>query len=126
MRATVAFEKIRNIAIYDDQQDSRDSISEAVQDCGFVPHPIDKPFHTLDECLYNMQRYDAALFDHRLSEGNFGNFKGAEVVRELYRKNFPALLVSAWTEGDPEDALYVATTFVRSGVIEITLAQDPI
>ena len=103
MTAITELEQIKRIAIYDDQPDSRESLCEIVHDSGFIPVAIDIPFQSFEDCMFAIKKFDAALFDHRLSEGNFGNFKGAKAVAYLYKDHFPAFLVSAWTDGDPED-----------------------
>ena len=90
------------IAIYDDQDDSRETTAEYVYDAGFTPIPIDSPIYDLEECIKHLYKFDAALVDHRLSPGNFGEYEGAQVVSELYKKKKPALLITAWAEGDPE------------------------
>lgn len=103
MPAVSSGDEISTVVIYDDDQDHRESIEEVVHDANYKPVVIKKAFRSLEQCLSGIKKYDAAILDHRLSPGNFGSFKGAEVVQELYRQRFPALLVTAWSRGDPED-----------------------
>ncbi len=90
------------IAIYDDQDDSRESFVDNVCEAGYVPEPIEEPLFTIDECVNRLLNFDGVLIDHRLSPGNFGDYTGAEVVRRLYSLKKPALLITAWAYGDPE------------------------
>ena len=90
------------IAIYDDQDDSRESSVDNVYEAGYVPEPIKEPLFTIDDCVSYLSNFDGALVDHRLSPGNFGDYTGAEVVSRLYSLKKPALLITAWAHGHPE------------------------
>ena len=90
------------IAIYDDQDDSRESSADNVYEAGYVPEPIEEPLFTIDDCVGHLSNFDGVLIDHRLSPGNFGDYSGAEVVSRLYSLKKPALLITAWAFGDPE------------------------
>jgi len=91
-----------SIAIYDDDEISRESTADNVYDAGYKPVLIEEPILNIDDCVRYLLNYDAVLIDHRLSGGNFGNYTGAEVVKRLYPNKKPALLITAWSEGDPE------------------------
>ena len=87
---------IRNIAIVDDREEARNSMSDMVQDAGFCPIPCTEiKEHSLGEFVSRIIRdSDGAVFDHNLSLGGYANFDGAEAVVHLYDKGFPAILLT--------------------------------
>ncbi len=87
---------IHNIAIVDDIEDARSSMSDIVHDAGFVPFPYTEiKEYSLDQFVSRIiQDSDAAVFDHNLSVGGYANFDGAEAVADLYDKGFPAILLT--------------------------------
>lgn len=95
--------KISRVAIYDDSAEHRDALAETLVDAKYDPVPIDVPFETAERCSQELEQYDAAIVDQRLSPGNFGAYMGSEVISKLYDKHRPALLVSAWSQVDRED-----------------------
>lgn len=95
--------QISRVAIYDDRPDDREALAETLVDAGYEPVPLHQAYDSVEQCSNELARYDAAIVDHRLSPGNFGAYKGAEVVKQLYLTKRPALLVSGWSQGDPED-----------------------
>lgn len=93
---------IRRVGIYDDMEDERESLAETLLDAGYSPVPCG-PIQQEDLCVAQLKTFDAAIVDHRLSQGDYGNYKGASVVKRLYLDKHPALLVSGWSRADPED-----------------------
>lgn len=103
MSVTRSVTQISRVAIYDDRPDDRETLAETLEDTGYEPVRLDEPFNSVEQCTNELARYDAAIVDHRLSPGNFGAYTGAEVVKRLYLTGHPALLVSCWSQGDPQD-----------------------
>ena len=93
---------IRNIAIVDDREEARNSMSDMVQDAGFCPIPCTEiKEHSLGEFVSRIIRdSDGAVFDYQLSLGGFANFNGAAAVVHLYDKEFPAILLTQLTGYD--------------------------
>jgi CheY-like chemotaxis protein len=89
---------IRSVMVIDDQQAARDAMAFSVEDADLKPIFHEHPFKSIAECLYTVTTADAAIFDHHLKPGNYANFDGAEAVAQLYRQQFPSLLVTAWAK----------------------------
>ena len=87
---------IRNIAIIDDREEARNSMSDIVQDAGFCPIACTEiNERSLGDFISRVIRdSDGAVFDYDLSLGGYANFDGAEAVVNLYDKEFPAILLT--------------------------------
>ena len=86
---------IRRVAIIDDKEMARESMSEILFDAGFEPIPqkcIEADYASFIKRIMN--EADAAVFDFHLSPGNYARFDGAHAVSTLYDKLFPAVLLT--------------------------------
>ncbi|BBC26950.1 hypothetical protein ABRG53_c111 (plasmid) [Pseudanabaena sp. ABRG5-3] len=90
----------RKIAIVDDDEDARDTISWQVENTdGFEPILIYKndkyssDVNKFADYIASQQVY-AVLCDHRLFLDSFANFYGAQLVAALYDRKIPAILVT--------------------------------
>jgi hypothetical protein len=92
----------RRIAIADDNPDYLNRKSQVVQMAGYEPVQLSGKYHAVGELLDELQKVKAEglVCDHKLSEGNYAPFEGAEVVAELYGSATPALLVTDYVESD--------------------------
>jgi len=90
----------RKIAIIDDDEDARDTISWQVENTdGFEPMLIyknDKYSSDVNKFADYIasQKVYAVLCDHRLFLDSFANFYGAQLVAALYDRKIPAILVT--------------------------------
>ena len=102
MQVTNYLDSGAKIAIYDDIDEARESTADIIHDAGYIPIVINEPIVNFDDCVNHLAKFDGVLIDHRLSAGNYGEFNGAMVIRQLYSRKKPALLFTAWAVGDPE------------------------
>ncbi len=95
---------IKKVFIIDDQAAARDAMAEVIEDVDLEPIIKSKQLPSLDELIEDLTKNaDAAIFDHHLKVGNYANFDGAEAVAKLYELNFPALLITSWTDAVMDD-----------------------
>src|SRR5262249_7743526 len=92
----------RRIAIADDKPDYLTQKSQVVRMAGYEPVPLGGKYHAVGELLAELQtvKAEGLVCDHKLSEGNYALFQGAEVVAALYGSATPALLVTDYVESD--------------------------
>ncbi|MGB7413968.1 MAG: hypothetical protein WA902_07145 [Thermosynechococcaceae cyanobacterium] len=89
---------IRDIAIVDDNQARRDTLSEDLEWEELMPHPLEGPFTTPQNLLIEMkQTSQAVVCDHNLSPRNYAAFTGAELAAYCYDHRFPSVLVTRWS-----------------------------
>ncbi|MCX6344315.1 MAG: hypothetical protein NT018_04485 [Armatimonadetes bacterium] len=92
---------IQKIAIIDDKRDEVMLTGIMLQRVGFEPIPFSEPVQMNDLIERILKTADAALCDNYLQPGGF-DFSGAEVMAELYKLKFPAVLVSQYLQQDLE------------------------
>ena len=94
-------EKIKKIAIIDDNAETREGMGEFVVDAEMEPVFEPPEGDSIDNYIKRiMKRADAAIFDHHLKAGNYAAFDGAEAVARAYDLKFPALLVTIYAKSD--------------------------
>jgi hypothetical protein len=103
MPATMNKPKSR-IAIADDIPNHLAQKSRVVQMAGYEPLQLKGKYHAVADLVDELrrQKVDGLVCDHKLDEGNYALFKGAEVVAALYDDVIPALLVTDYVESDLE------------------------
>ena len=101
MSATVTPQK-QKIAIADDNLSYLVQKSQIVQMAGFEPLQLRGQYHAIQDLLDEVRngKAEALVCDHKLSEGNYANFDGVEVVAALYNSHTPALLVTDYVDSD--------------------------
>lgn len=93
---------LQSVAVIDDSEDIRETTSDKLRD-QFDPKPLDGPFESLTDLVREIKRVaSAAVCDHQLTTRGFAPCSGAEVVAELYKQQFPAVLVTRWKISDAE------------------------
>lgn len=98
---SVAEYRINKIAIIDDKKEARDSMAEIVSDANFSYEIINKKIDSVDKLFETIGKTSqAAVLDHHLNIANYANFTGAQAVSELFKKKFPALLVTAYSQSE--------------------------
>lgn len=95
------------IAIVDDDADSRATYAGSAEIAGFKPYCCEQRFRRVEEVLdeANEHRARFALCDHRLTEGHYARFTGAEVVARFYDAGIPAVLVTSYLRSDIETTI---------------------
>ncbi|MFO0685024.1 MAG: hypothetical protein U0234_23400 [Sandaracinus sp.] len=103
--ATIAGREINRVAVVDDDELFRASLAEAVNDADLealdTPGPLGRIEVFLDKVVDNTH---AALCDHHLQKKKaYAQFNGASAVAELYKRRFPAILCTRWSEVDADE-----------------------
>jgi FixJ family two-component response regulator len=95
------------IAIIDDDPDSRATYAASARIAGFNPYCCEQRFRRVEEVLdeANGHRARFALCDHRLTEGHYARFTGAEIVARFYDAGIPAVLVTSYLRSDVETTI---------------------
>jgi len=89
--------QIDRICIIDDDEDTRNSLEERVQDSGFEPFMQDKKVKDVEAFLNQyLTPRDAIISDHQLRIKNYFPMNGAEVVSKCYEKHIPSILVTRY------------------------------
>ncbi len=89
------------IAIVDDNKNSAEALSVNVETCGSKAITFVEDFSDLDALITRvMEKANGVLCDHRLGFGASATFSGAKAVAEWYDHQFPAILVSEYTDLD--------------------------
>lgn len=92
---------IRKVAVIDDKPAACEAMAEVVEDANLEPVTYQDRLESIRKFIPRiMKETDAAIFDHYLKPGNYANFNGAEAVFRLYKKKFPALLVTTYLKAD--------------------------
>ncbi|MCK5057333.1 MAG: hypothetical protein KAT34_11795 [Candidatus Aminicenantes bacterium] len=101
MQLSDNFKNIRKVAVIDDNRIACEAMAEVVEDANLEPMPYQGRLESINDFIPRvMEETDAAIFDHRLKPGNYADFDGAEAVSHLYKKKFPALLVTTYFKAE--------------------------
>jgi hypothetical protein len=101
MFTTTLPERIKKIAIVDDNPEARESIGECISDADMEPVFESPGGDSVEQYISRiMKNSDAAIFDHHLKLGNYAGFDGAEAVAYAYSRHFPALLMTIYADTD--------------------------
>ncbi len=101
MSRYIAGQAISKLMIVEDDESTRDSLGETVEEIDISPDKIEGPLGTLDSFLSDqVDDTDAFIFDHQLKQSGYALFNGAEAVAELYKRNRPSMLCTTWTNAD--------------------------
>lgn len=82
---------IRTVGVVDDDPESRESWTYAVEDAHLKPDAAIGPLGSLDHFLASFKS-DAVLSDFELRARNYATFTGAQLVAQLQRRGVPAVL----------------------------------
>lgn len=94
------------VAIIDDNAQSAQAVSYAVEDAGFTAWIFQGKAGTVWSAVKKiMQNAQAAICDHRLSPLGFAAFNGAELAAKLIRKKIPAVLISQFVNQDYDTSI---------------------
>lgn len=91
------------VAIVDDNDESRETLRDELEEYNFVPEPLLGPFQTVGSLVDAVRaKADVAICDHHLI-ANYAGFDGAEAVASLYERQLPAVLVTAWSKAELQE-----------------------
>lgn len=95
------------IIIVDDDQESRASYALTARTAGFRVHLLSDPVKNIQDLLQTARSAKArfALCDHRLSEGNYARFSGAEAVARCNQASIPAVLTTRYQRSDIDTSI---------------------
>lgn len=92
---------LNTIAIVDDNMQNAEALSVNVETCGSKAITFVEDFSDLDALIKKvMEKSNGVLCDHRLGYGTPATFSGAKAVASWYDHQFPAILVSEYTDLD--------------------------
>src|SRR5262245_30183403 len=95
------------VLIVDDDQESRRSYELTARAAGFRAKMVLGPVRSVEQLLETATKERArfALCDHRLSEGHYARFSGAEAVAKCNLARFPAVLTTRYQRNDVETSI---------------------
>ena len=89
------------VAVIDDDELAAESMSVLLVDAKMEPLLIPGGFSSVPSAVEQiLTAANAAVCDHRLNPRGYASFFGAELVAHLYCKNFPAILVTQYSDID--------------------------
>jgi CheY-like chemotaxis protein len=92
---------IENVMVIDDQPNVRESIAETVEDAHYQPIIQNAPFVSLDSCIEKIKNQaNAVIVDRHLSQRNYADFDGIQVVKQVYSLFIPILLATSFLNAD--------------------------
>jgi len=95
---------IERVGVVDDSEDTRETISDELQDADVTPESFDGPFATLNDLIQTVSgAVDAVVCDHHLNPRNYAPCTGAEAVGKWYENHFPAVLVTRYEKAEIEE-----------------------
>ncbi len=104
MVAMVDERGIQRIAVVDDSEDMRQTLSDELSFASYETYPLVGPFQDANALVAKATSVaDAAVCDHHLNTRNFAHCTGAEVVYKCYRQRFPSLLITNWGPADIDE-----------------------
>ncbi|RKZ54095.1 MAG: hypothetical protein DRR16_00875 [Candidatus Parabeggiatoa sp. nov. 3] len=104
MLLTMNEKPIKKVAVVNDTATNRDEMAESLIEIGLEPIIQTSRLNSIEDCITTvMNQAEAAILEHHFKSDYYANFRGAEVVAQLYRQHFPSLLVTAWAEADRDN-----------------------
>ena len=99
--------KRKKVAILDDRPQNRERYADYLAQIGYDPAPYDQCIQSL-EILENDIKADLIkwlICDHRLNEGKYATFLGAQAVARFYEAQIPALLLTGFEKTDADTTI---------------------
>lgn len=93
--------------IVDDDRESRASYELVARAAGFRAEPVPGPVSGVPQLLEAAKTANArfALFDHRLTEGHYARFSGAEAVARFNQARLPSVLTTRYQRNDVDTSI---------------------
>lgn len=97
--------KIKTVAVVDDGDDTAQTMINVLEDGEFEAYR-QQPADSLDSLVEEIvENSDAAVCDHRLRYGGFGDLSGADLAARLTRRKHPAILVTQYLDQEADVAI---------------------
>lgn len=97
----VALNQIKRVGVIDDDEAQAEAVGELLSDLGFEPVIITGRYETAVQLADDaVDRADAIVCDHRLSEYGMAKFYGAEAVAEFFQRGKPSVLLTQYRTTD--------------------------
>jgi len=97
--------KIKKVAVVDDGDDTAQTMINVLEDGEFDAYR-QQPSASLDSLVEEiLQNSDAAVCDHRLRYGGFGDLSGADLAARLTRRKHPTILVTQYLDQEADVAI---------------------
>lgn len=98
--ATATARPRRRVGIADDNPENRSQKTSLVEMAGFDAVPFEERYPRVEDLFEAMRQADvsALLCDHKLNEGDYAGFEGAEAVARLYESTIPGILVTDYVD----------------------------
>jgi hypothetical protein len=94
---------IRTLAVVDDDKSLAEIAGWQVEEAGYQPFIVEGSYQNINalaNCI--VQNAEGAICDHRLSRRGLANFPGAQLVAELFDREFPAILTTQYIAIDTD------------------------
>ncbi|WP_155273607.1 hypothetical protein [Xanthomonas arboricola] len=97
--------KIRTVAVVDDGDDTAQAMINVLEDGDFEAYrqAASSSLEALVEEIVN--KSDAAVCDHRLRYGGFGDLSGADLAARLTKRKHPTILVTQYLDQEADVAI---------------------
>ena len=97
---------MKKIAIIEDDKLAADTLCIQIENANMAPFLVEGTLPSLDGTVELIQQNsDAAVCDHRLTVHQYATFTGACLVAQLYKQEFPAILVTQHLNGDCDTSI---------------------
>jgi CheY-like chemotaxis protein len=93
------------LAVVDDNPGARDTVTGELEDMGITVDALQGPFLTEGAAIQALKSSHSqiAICDHHLSHHGYAHFTGAELVARCYENQFPAILMTRYTNETLEE-----------------------
>jgi hypothetical protein len=93
--------EITRVSVIEDDAEARKTYGYSLDDLSLQAIPEVGPLDNLQLLLQQLARTtEAALCDYHLKKRSYARFNGDEIVVECYKKSFPAILCTTFTDSD--------------------------
>jgi CheY-like chemotaxis protein len=108
--------RLLRVAVVDDDPQGAAVMLEVLEDAGYSSFHVEADNPTLDALVNQIRTSaDAAICDHRLRYGAFGDFSGSELAARLIEANIPTIVVTQYL--DQEASVGIRTYRERIPVV---------
>jgi len=95
---------IQRMSIIDDDPNVRSVYQYSIEELELEPINEEGPIDDIEGLIKKTQGIsEAAICDYHLRVHNYSRYNGAELVANLYKNNFPALLCTKWEDASIDE-----------------------
>jgi len=115
----------KRIAVFEDNANQRERYAGTIQSLGMEPVRVDTPPHFSEiESFLTENGITGVISDHRLTEGHYADYLGAQLLKVCYGLHVGAVLLTSYTKLDSNTTLRIHRRWLPC-VINADLLQDP-